>query len=102
MAYGPAFGVTVRLLEPSYRASTLDLGAAEWPPYPARVFRGLVSVADPSDPAQDAALRWPEEHSAPLVVALASGTAAREPGAHGDVPVGRLRSGLPGVPGAVR
>ena len=41
------FRITVHLLDPAYRASTLDRSAAEWPPHPYRVFCGLVSVADP-------------------------------------------------------
>jgi len=61
------FSVTVHLLEPSYQASTLDRGRAEWPPHPARIFCGLVSVADPQDPVQDAALRWLEQQTPPKV-----------------------------------
>ncbi|WP_331732320.1 type I-U CRISPR-associated protein Csb2 (plasmid) [Streptomyces avidinii] len=59
------FRITVHLLDPVYQASTLDRGAAEWPPHPYRVFCGLVSVADPKDPVQDAALQWLEQQPAP-------------------------------------
>ncbi|MCY0945648.1 type I-G CRISPR-associated protein Csb2 [Streptomyces antarcticus] len=61
------FRITVHLLDPAYQASTLDRGAAEWPPHPYRVFCGLVSVADPKDPVQDAALQWLEQQPAPTV-----------------------------------
>ncbi|MEW1550537.1 type I-G CRISPR-associated protein Csb2 [Streptomyces tsukubensis] len=61
------FRITVHLLDPVYQASTLDRGAAEWPPHPYRVFCGLVSVADPKDPVQDAALQWLEQQPAPTV-----------------------------------
>ncbi|WP_331753874.1 type I-U CRISPR-associated protein Csb2 [Streptomyces sp. NBC_00826] len=61
------FRIDVHLLDPSYQASTLDRGAAEWPPHPYRVFCGLVSVADPRDPVQDAALQWLEQQPAPTV-----------------------------------
>lgn len=61
------FRIVVHLLDPAYQASTLDRGAAEWPPHPYRVFCGLVSVADPRDPVQDAALQWLERQPAPTV-----------------------------------
>lgn len=61
------FHTTVQLLDSSYQASTLDRSRAEWPPHPYRVFCALVSVADPQDPLQDAALQWLEQQPAPVV-----------------------------------
>ncbi|MER8084379.1 type I-U CRISPR-associated protein Csb2 [Streptomyces sp. NPDC087532] len=61
------FRTTVHLLDSSYQASTLDRSRAEWPPHPYRVFCALVSVADPQDPLQDAALQWLERQPAPVV-----------------------------------
>jgi CRISPR-associated protein Csb2 len=59
------FRITVDLLDPSYQASTLDRSRAEWPPHPSRIFCALVSVADPADPVQDAALSWLEQQPLP-------------------------------------
>ncbi|MFE7427661.1 type I-U CRISPR-associated protein Csb2 [Streptomyces sp. NPDC057545] len=61
------FRIDVHLLGLAYQASTLDRARAEWPPHPYRLFCGLVSVADPRDPVQDAALRWLEQQPAPTV-----------------------------------
>ncbi|MFD6464887.1 type I-G CRISPR-associated protein Csb2 [Streptomyces goshikiensis] len=73
------FRVTVHLLDPAYQASTLDRSAAEWPPHPYRVFCALVSVADPQDPVQDAALQWLERQPAPTVRVPANTTEAASP-----------------------
>lgn len=61
------FRITVHFLDPSYQASALHRESAEWPPHPCRIFCALVSVADPADPVQDAALEWLEQQSAPLI-----------------------------------
>lgn len=103
------FRMTVHLLDPVYQASTLDRGAAEWPPHPYRVFCGLVSVADPTDPVQDAALQWLERQPAPTVRVPANTAEALSPrGAwvptnavvskpsHGSLP-GRTAGGKPKV-----
>ncbi|WP_434595806.1 type I-G CRISPR-associated protein Csb2 [Streptomyces sp. A5-4] len=59
------FRITVDLLDSSYQAATLDRRRAEWPPHPSRIFCALVSVADPADPVQDAALSWLEQQPLP-------------------------------------
>ncbi|TGA92810.1 type I-U CRISPR-associated protein Cas5/Cas6 [Streptomyces sp. MZ04] len=71
--------ISVHLLAPSYQASTLDRDQAEWPPHPYRLFCGLVSVADPDDPVQDAALQWLERQPAPTVRVPARTTEALSP-----------------------
>ncbi|MFF9785132.1 type I-G CRISPR-associated protein Csb2 [Streptomyces nigrescens] len=73
------FRISVHLLEPSYQAAGADRSRAEWPPHPSRVFCGLVSVADPADPVQDAALRWLEEQPAPRVRVPARTAEADQP-----------------------
>lgn len=73
------FRVSAHLMEPAYQAAVPDRTAAEWPPHPSRIFCGLVSVADPNDPVQDAALRWLEEQPPPLVQVPAGTAEAAEP-----------------------
>ncbi|GGU13795.1 type I-G CRISPR-associated protein Csb2 [Streptomyces violascens] len=73
------FRITVDLLDPSYQASTLDRSHAEWPPHPSRIFCALVSVADPTDPVQDAALSWLEQQPLPALRVPARTTEAEIP-----------------------
>ncbi|MFE3182796.1 type I-U CRISPR-associated protein Csb2 [Streptomyces violascens] len=73
------FQITVHLLDPSYQAAALDRESAEWPPHPCRVFCALVSVADPADPVQDAALHWLEQQPPPLIRVTALSSEAESP-----------------------
>ncbi|QDQ14174.1 type I-U CRISPR-associated protein Csb2 [Streptomyces spectabilis] len=73
------FRITVDLLDLSYQASTLDRSRAEWPPHPSRIFCALVSVADPDDPVQDAALSWLEQQPLPSLRVPAQTTEAETP-----------------------
>lgn len=52
-------------------------GEAEWPPHPARAFGALVSVADPGS-EDDAALRWLESLSPPMVSAPVAVSSERQ------------------------
>ncbi|MBC9715704.1 type I-U CRISPR-associated protein Cas5/Cas6 [Streptomyces sp. TRM66268-LWL] len=73
------FRIAVDLLDASYQASTLDRSQAEWPPHPSRIFCALVSVADPDDPVQDAALEWLEQQPLPSVRVPAKSLEAESP-----------------------
>ncbi|MEU8889886.1 type I-U CRISPR-associated protein Csb2 [Streptomyces sp. NPDC048442] len=57
----------MHFLESAYQASSVDRESAEWPSHPARIFCSLVSVADPEDPVQKAALQWLERQQPPVV-----------------------------------
>ncbi|MEU2231303.1 type I-G CRISPR-associated protein Csb2 [Streptomyces vietnamensis] len=89
------FRIDVHLLEASYQASTLGRGRAEWPPHPYRLFCALVSVADPDDPVQDAALIWLEGQPPPTVRVPARSMEAAEP-RQAWVPVNATERAKPG------
>lgn len=70
------FSITVQFIHGIYEATSNDApGKPEWPPHPARLFSGLVAVADGAD--DDAALDWLERLPPPLIDASAAVSASR-------------------------
>ncbi|MDT0446816.1 type I-G CRISPR-associated protein Csb2 [Streptomyces johnsoniae] len=73
------FVIGAHLLEATYQAAAIGRERAERPPHPARLFCALVSVADPKDPVQGAALGWLEAQPPPVVRVPAQSAEADSP-----------------------